>query len=547
MYMNLSTDRQAAAKAGANEAASARGRGKKAALRTLGCKVNAYETDAMKAMLEDAGYEIVPFTEGADVYVINTCSVTNIADRKSRQMISRARKLNPEAVVVAAGCYVQTAVDKTGLSVDADIILGTNRKGELVKLLRDYDEKRYGDASSLCHEASCPEASAASEQVQKSHAAGESCADRESRADTGAGSQRGERAAAVHAVDDIFADREVEPLTVPRIQGHTRASVKVQDGCNMFCSYCIIPYARGRVRSRQTEEVYQEIRNLADSGVKEVVLTGIHLSSYGVDHAADREGTWQERSKLIDLIERVAEVPGIERIRLGSLEPTIITGEFCRRLRVIEKVCPHFHLSLQSGCDAVLERMNRHYTCEDYLERLQRLREAWVRPAITTDVIVGFPGETQEEFETTAAFLEKAQLYETHLFRYSKRAGTKAAAMAGQIEESVKAKRLSRLEKIAEKNRGAFIRTWADEEVSVLIEEETKVLRDGLIRLPNAAGGSTDIDISDLGLRGKKLYSGYTRRYIRVLVPSDEDLISRTVKGNLLLDKIPLVYYNEAD
>ena len=357
---------------------------RRAALHNLGCKVNAYETEAMQQILEKAGYEIVPFQEQADVYVINTCSVTNMADRKSRQMIHRARKQNPDAVIVATGCYVQTAGERQEEDETIDIVIGNNKKHELAERLEEFFEK---------HEKA-------------------------------------------RAMIDINCPKEgYEELSLSRTAEHTRAFIKVQDGCNQFCTYCIIPYARGRVRSRKPADVLGEIQRLAENGYQEVVLTGIHLSSYGIDIEDD----------LLHLIEQVHEIEGIQRIRLGSLEPKIVTEEFAKRLSELEKICPHFHLSLQSGCDATLERMNRKYTTEEYAKSCGYLRKYFREPAITTDVIVGFPGETEEEFAVTKQYLEKIHFYEMHIFKYSKRQGTKAAKMSDQIDEQIKTKRSNEL------------------------------------------------------------------------------------------------------
>ena len=358
---------------------------KKAALHNLGCKVNAYETEAMQEMLEKAGYEIVPFKEGADVYVINTCTVTNIADRKSRQMLHRARKMNPDAVVVAAGCYVQAQEGKVDSCID--IVLGNNKKKDLIRILDEY---------------------------------------RKSRAESG----REKEILPDVELEDIGHTKEYESLNLTRPGDHTRAYIKVQDGCNQFCTYCIIPYARGRVRSRSMEDVTEEVRTLAENGYKEVVLTGIHLSSYGIDFDKERH--------LLDLIRAVHQIEGIERIRLGSLEPGIITEEFAEAISKLPKMCPHFHLSLQSGCNATLKRMNRRYTSEEYAERCGILRKYFENPALTTDVIVGFPGETEEEFEASRNFVDSIDFYETHIFKYSRRHGTKAAAMSGQLTEAEK-------------------------------------------------------------------------------------------------------------
>ena len=413
---------------------------KKAALHNLGCKVNAYETEAMQEMLEQAGYEIVPFKEGADVYIINTCTVTNIADRKSRQMLHRARKLNPDAVVVAAGCYVQA---QEGKEIDPciDIVIGNNHKKDLPELLKQYEMEKSGHTE--------------------------------------------------YAMEDINRTKEYEELHLTKPGDHTRAYIKVQDGCNQFCTYCIIPYARGRVRSRQTKDVLEEVRDLAGNGYKEVVLTGIHLSSYGIDFDGQRH--------LLDLIKEVHKVEGIERIRLGSLEPGIITEEFAKELSEMPKVCPHFHLSLQSGCDATLKRMNRKYTSGEYYDRCQILRKYFDHPALTTDVIVGFPGETEEEFAITRDFLNKVDFYETHIFQYSRRKGTKAAVMENQVPSDVAHRRSAIL--IAD---GKVRKQRFEEKIS---ETVTKVLFEE----------SVTID-------GKVYASGHTMEYIRMLLETTENL-----------------------
>lgn len=397
---------------------------RKAALHNLGCKVNAYETEAMQEMLEQSGYEIVPFAEGADVYVINTCTVTNMADRKSRQMLHRAKKMNPKAVVVAAGCYVQTK----GAAADAciDIVIGNNRKKDLISILDQYFEK---------HEIS---ESAEEDKTQTE-------------------------------IIDIAHTHEYENLHLSRQAEHTRANVKVQDGCNQFCSYCIIPFARGRVRSRDKSDVIREIETLAANGYKEVVLTGIHLSSYGIDTG----------ESLLSLIQAVHEVEGILRIRLGSLEPRIITREFAETIAALPKMCPHFHLSLQSGCNETLRRMNRRYTAEEYYEKCELLREVFDNPALTTDVIVGFPGETEEEFEESRAFIDKVNFYETHIFKYSRRQGTRAAIMEGQVPEPVKTQRSNVLISLGKEKKKAFEESLIGKSVEVLMEEQ--ILRDGEI------------------------------------------------------------------
>ena len=403
---------------------------KKAALHNLGCKVNAYETEAMQEMLEQAGYEIVPFKEGADVYVINTCTVTNIADRKSRQMLHRARKMNPDAIVVAAGCYVQ-AQDKNGV-VDPciDIVLGNNKKKDLIRALEEYQD-----------------------------------------------------AHGMKDVEDISRTKEYESLHLTKPGDHTRAYIKVQDGCNQFCTYCIIPYARGRVRSRETEDVLEEVKTLAGNGYKEVVLTGIHLSSYGIDFDGERH--------LLDLIQAVHGIDGIERIRLGSLEPGIITEEFAKAISELPKMCPHFHLSLQSGCDATLKRMNRRYTSAEYAERCRILRKYFENPALTTDVIVGFPGETEEEFEESRAFVDSIDFYETHIFKYSRREGTKAAVMENQVSEQIKAERSNVLIELGEKKRKAYEESFIGKEVEVLVEEDAEI-------------------------DGKTVQTGYTKEYMKI-------------------------------
>ena len=413
---------------------------KKAALHNLGCKVNAYETEAMQEMLEQAGYEIVPFKEGADVYVINTCTVTNIADRKSRQMLHRARKLNPEAVVVAAGCYVQTQGERE-IDPCIDIVIGNNHKKDLVRILREYEENREKDR------------------------AGE--------------------------IADINMTKEYESLHLTRTGEHTRAYIKVQDGCNQFCTYCIIPYARGRVRSREMQDVEREVRTLAGNGYQEVVLTGIHLSSYGIDFDGQRH--------LIELIRAVHEIEGIRRIRLGSLEPGIVTEEFAEALASMPKICPHFHLSLQSGCDAVLKRMNRKYTSGEYYEKCRILRKYFDAPALTTDVIVGFPGETEAEFQESYDFVDKVDFYETHIFKYSKREGTKAASMPDQVDEQIKAQRSARLIELGEKKRKAYEKKFIGRTVEVLVEE-------------------------DAVINGKNVQTGHTKEYIKIALDSEQNL-----------------------
>ncbi|MCI6676875.1 MAG: tRNA (N(6)-L-threonylcarbamoyladenosine(37)-C(2))-methylthiotransferase MtaB [Clostridiales bacterium] len=384
---------------------------KKVAFHTLGCKVNTYETDAMEQLLLSHGYEIVPFENSADIYIINTCSVTNMADRKSRQMLHKAKKKNPDAVVVAVGCYVQAAPNDVLADTGVDLIIGNNKKQDLVQILEDYF---------------------------KDH-----------------------RQEAVIAIDQ---EKQYEELELNFVSDHTRAYIKVQDGCNQFCSYCIIPYTRGRIRSRAIDDVTAEIKRIAQNGTKEVVLTGIHLSSYGKD--------FDNGENLLHLIQTVHQIEGIERIRLGSLEPRIITRDFAEELNKLEKFCPHFHLSLQSGCEATLKRMNRHYTPGEYYEKCKLLREVFDHPAITTDVIVGFPGETEQEFEQTREFLEQVHFYEMHIFKYSKRKGTRAAVMPDQVPEQIKTERSNRLLELDGALSREYREFWIGKEVTVLLEEE---------------------------------------------------------------------------
>lgn len=385
-----------------------------AALHNLGCKVNSYETQSMQQMLEQAGYEIVDFREKADVYVINTCSVTNMADRKSRQMIHRARGRNEQAVIVAAGCYVQTAGEEIKRDLSVDILIGNNKKSELVSLLEQYFA---------------------------------------------------ERARTVDMIDINEGTQPYEQLSLARTGEHTRAFLKVQDGCNQFCSYCIIPYARGRVRSRDPRGVCEEVRALAKNGCQEIVLTGIHLSSYGAGEAFG----------LLELIQMVHDIPDIQRIRLGSLEPRIITESFVRQLKEMQKLCPHFHLSLQSGCDETLARMNRKYTTEEYAQSCELLRDAFMHPAITTDVIVGFPGETEEEFAKTKRFLERIGFYEMHVFQYSKRRGTRAERMPDQVPEPVKKSRSAELLDLAGRQSQTFRDFYIGKKQTVLFEEAVQI------------------------------------------------------------------------
>ena len=430
--------------------------GNKVALHNLGCKVNAYEIEAMQQLLEEAGYEIVPFEPGADIYVINTCTVTNIADRKSRQMLHKAKKMNPEAIVVATGCYVQTGGEKLEKDEAIDLVLGNNQKINIVEALAEYAENKPGHGS--------------------------------------------------HVIK-INQTKEYEDLSIDHTAEHVRAYIKVQDGCNQFCTYCIIPYARGRVRSRNIESVLKEVRALAEKGYKEVVLTGIHLSSYGVDFPDEKKET------LLSLIRAVHEIEGIQRIRLGSLEPGIVTREFAEGIAALPKVCPHFHLSLQSGCDETLERMNRRYRSGEYRERCELLREVYGNPALTTDVIVGFPQESEKEFRKSYDFVDSIRFYETHIFKYSRRQGTKAAAMDGQLTEAEKSFRSEKMIELHHRHAGDYEKSMLGKKLEVLIEEEyTK--------------------------DGRTWYLGHSREYIKTAVPKSEaygvnDIVSVKAEGFL--------------
>lgn len=419
---------------------------KKVALHNLGCKVNAYELEAMQEMLEKAGYEIVPFAPGADIYIINTCTVTNIADRKSRQMLHKARKMNPQAIVIAAGCYVQAQKNMEQIDDAIDIVLGNNRKQDLLFVLENYKK--------------------------------------------GSGQEK----------DMISLEKpvEYEELQLSSTGEHTRAYLKVQDGCNQFCSYCIIPYVRGRVRSRKKEEVLDEVLRLTKNGYQEFVLTGIHLSSYGIDC----------EDSLLELIKAVHEIEGVKRIRLGSLEPRIITEEFAQALGDMPKICPHFHLSLQSGCDATLKRMNRKYSAEEYLEGCRILRKYFKNPALTTDVIVGFPQETEEEFVQSKNMIESVEFYETHIFKYSRRQGTRAAEMEGQIDEAVKTERSHKLIQMGKEKKQKYMESFLGHQVEILFEETAQI-------------------------QGEEYWIGYTKEYLKVAAKSKESLENCIVSGKV--------------
>jgi threonylcarbamoyladenosine tRNA methylthiotransferase MtaB len=423
---------------------------RKAALHNLGCKVNSYETEAMTQLLKKAGYEIVSFQDQADVYIINTCSVTNMADRKSRQMLHKAKKQNPNAVVVATGCYVQTATEKVAQDLSIDLVVGNNRKKDIVEILNEYYvEKEAG------------------EQVKEEY------------------------------VIDINHTDEYEDLEISTVTEHTRAHLKIQDGCNNFCSYCIIPYARGRIRSRTMERIKAELERLSASGFKEIVLTGINLSCY------DDNG-----KKLIDVIEMADNVNGIERIRLGSLDPEVVTEDFVERLGKVKKICPHFHFSLQSGCDKTLKAMNRHYTSDEYYEKCQLIRKHIDNPAFTTDVIVGFPGETEEDYISSREFVKKVKFAELHVFKYSKRDGTVAAKMPNQIDEKIKTLRSEDLIKTGEELTKEFRQAKIGQDTTVLFEE--KILLDN-----------------------KEYWVGHTVDYIKIAVPEKENLEGQIRKVNV--------------
>ena len=431
---------------------------------TLGCKVNQYETDAMRGSFEAEGYEVKEFSQEASVYVINTCTVTNMADRKSKQMMHRAKKKNPDGIIVAVGCYVQAAKEQLEEDTLIDLVIGNNMKSQVVQIVEQYiqDNRHTEDRDAY--------------------------------------------------VADIAHSHEYETMHIEMVSEHTRAYIKIQDGCNQFCSYCIIPYARGRVRSRKMEDILQEVRNLTANGYKEIVLTGIHISSYGLDfeHTADEQEDYGpfKNSALIDLIEALSGIEGLERIRLGSLEPRIITENFVRRLCKVPQICPHFHLSLQSGCDETLKRMNRHYTTALYLEKCGILRQYFDRPALTTDVIVGFPGETEEEFAQTERFLETVHFSDMHIFKYSKRRGTKAADMPNQIDPQIQSVRSEKLIALGERMKDDFLEACKDQEQIVLIEEETEI-------------------------DGTKYMTGHSKNYIRCAFEMDGLVPNMVIKGTI--------------
>ncbi len=420
---------------------------KKAALHNLGCKVNAYETEAMEELLKKDGFTIVDFNEEADVYVINTCSVTNIADRKSRQMIHKCKKLNPDACVVATGCYVQNFGKDIADELGADIILGNNKKNDLVIKIHEYFDKLDKNDGPI-----------------------------------------------LDYFDINDGNVDYEDMVIEKDSEHTRAFVKVQDGCNQFCSYCIIPFARGRIRSRAIDDVVNEVTGLAKAGYKEVVITGIHLSSFGT-------GT---EYGLADLLEAVQNIDGIERIRMGSLEPQIVTEDFAKRVSALSKMCPHFHLSLQSGCDSVLVRMNRKYSIEEYTKGVEILRKYFDNPAITTDIIVGFPGETEEEFDTTLNYVDFIKFAELHVFAYSKRAGTKAAKMPGQITNAAKKERSAKLISLGLEKTKEYRMSFIGKELAVLFEERQTI-------------------------DGEEYFVGFSKEYIKCMIKADDKDLSNTI------------------
>ena len=383
----------------------------KVAFYTLGCKVNQYETNGMIQAFLEKGYEIVDFTEKSDIYIINTCTVTSISDKKSRQMIRRTKQLNPEAIVVAVGCYAQVAKDKLEEIKDIDLILGISEKTEIIKYVEEEIKERN----------------------PKTY------------------------------ISDVMHQKQFVDFGSVNYTDKNRVAIKVQDGCNQFCTYCIIPYARGRIRSRKIENVKKEVEDLAQKGIKEIVITGIHVASYGKD--------LEENIGLIDLLEEINKIDGIERIRLSSLEPTLITEEFVKRLSKLAKICDHFHLSLQSGCNETLKRMNRHYTTEDFKKATELLRKTYPNVALTTDIIVGFPGETEEEFNITYDFLKEINFYKMHVFKYSPRHGTKAEKMPNQIDGNIKEERSKKLIELSDKNEINQNKRYINKNLDVLIEE----------------------------------------------------------------------------
>lgn len=444
---------------------------KNVALHNLGCKVNSYEMDVMQQKLLEKGYNIVPFDQFADIYIVNTCTVTNIADRKSRQMLHRAKQINPDAIVIAVGCYVQTGRDTIEKDDSIDLCIGNNRKSSLAEIIEEYLKGR--------------------EQEENRHDSEYGLTEHTCRQDKTLGNS---------TVIDINHTAEYEDMTLKLTAEHTRAYIKIQDGCNQFCSYCVIPFARGRVRSRKESDILEEIRGLVQNGCKEIVLTGIHISSYGIDFDSGHP-VYDGQSRLIDLVEKINEIDGLKRIRLGSLEPRIITEEAARRLSKLDKLCPHFHLSLQSGCDETLKRMNRHYTAGEYYRSVELIRKYFEHPAVTTDVIVGFPGETEGEYAESRAFVENVRFFETHIFKFSKREGTRAAVMPDQVPDRIKTLRSNELIRMEQEHSAEFRKYYLGKTVEVLFEEEKRLE----------------------GCREDVLYHiGHTKDYVKVAVPATD-------------------------
>lgn len=447
---------------------------KNVAFHNLGCKVNSYELDVVQQRFEEKGYNIVPFDQNADIYIINTCTVTNIADRKSRQMLHQAKKRNPEALVVALGCYVQTDTVHVQMDECIDLAIGNNRKKDTVEIIEEYLQSIEASLTF----------------------------DKET-------------------IIDINHTDEYEEMTLQKTGEHTRAYIKIQDGCNQFCTYCIIPFARGRVRSRKPEDICKEIEGLVKAGYKEFVLTGIHISSYGVDfldkqEEADSEEKvfyWKGTSELLHIIEMIHAIKGVERIRLGSLEPRIVTDGFAKKLSELYKICPHFHLSLQSGCDDTLFRMNRQYTTEEYEKGVSYLRKYFDNPAITTDVIVGFPGETEEEFQKTCEFLEKINFFEMHVFPYSSRKGTVAAKMKGQIDGETKKKRAHILLDMEQRQSSAYRAMFIGQDEEVLFEEAKEI-------------------------EGVTYIVGHTKRYVKVAKEVASEQEAQALSGKIISGKV---------
>ena len=464
---------------------------KRVAFHNLGCKVNSYELDIMRQKMEENGYVSVPFEEEADVYVINTCTVTNIADRKSRQMIHKAKKRNPDAVVIAVGCYAETDPARVGTDKAIDLAIGNNNKAKVAELLDEFLLRNGGAGGG---------SSAAARTAAKE--AGGPCESDGLRRRTLGG----------RTMSDLTHRPEYEDMQLED-PGHTRAYVKIQDGCNQFCTYCIIPYARGRIRSRRPGEILREIRTVAAKGIREVVLTGIHVSSYGLEWDAQTDAVRFDPEKsgafLLDLMDRIRQIPGIDRIRLSSLEPRIMTETFVKGISAMPQVCPHFHLSLQSGCNATLKRMNRHYTAEEFMESVRLLRTYYEDPAITTDVIVGFPGESNAEFEETVRFLEEVNFYEMHVFKYSIRKGTAAAAMPVQIPEPVKGVRSDILLEMTQRQSAQFRAKFIGKQEEILLEEKAQM---------------------PFGL----CWRGHTKRYVEGFVPCEGDPGASMEEGQLI-------------